>query len=275
MQTMKIIFAVLCFGIGVAFAVGTVAEFLHPNPYSYNDPPAWLLGMLAAMFLLGSFLLLRHSPSPQVPPVSPASWRFRTAVLSGIAALAVLAGVGIYVSVNQASVRQKAEQARLAQQQAEYERWATTAIRPGELSLTGVSLSSYNNNDWMLTGAVTNHSKFDVLQLGFLVTIKNCSMCEIIGQEMAYTTAGPTPLVPAGQMRSFSAGSIVFRNMGPSVSNPIKEWQIAQIRAARPLLSDAEVGAPKTEERSPDISDPTLKFSPGGGSSSVAKGKIR
>jgi hypothetical protein len=63
MRVVKIIFGVLCFGIGVAFAVGTVADLLrllHPNPYSYDDP-AWLLGMLAAMFLLGSYLLLRGS----------------------------------------------------------------------------------------------------------------------------------------------------------------------------------------------------------------------
>ena len=53
----KIAFGVICFGLGVAFAIGTAEGLLHPR--SIYDIPQWFLGMLAAMLLLGSFLLLR------------------------------------------------------------------------------------------------------------------------------------------------------------------------------------------------------------------------
>jgi hypothetical protein len=62
MRVVKIIFGVLCFGIGAAFAVGTVDGIVHPNTSLYSsDTPVSLLGMFAAMFLLGSYLLLRGS----------------------------------------------------------------------------------------------------------------------------------------------------------------------------------------------------------------------
>lgn len=59
MRVMRMICAVLCFGIGGAFAVSTIDTLMHPTIFS---EPAWLAGSLAAMFLLGSFLLLRRSP---------------------------------------------------------------------------------------------------------------------------------------------------------------------------------------------------------------------
>lgn len=240
MRALKMIFGVLCFGVGVAFAVGAADDLLHRNPYSTGNAP-WL-GMFAAMFLLGSFLLLRRSPSPPVSldPVSGVPRRRfnKAVVLSSVAVLAVLAilaGIGIYV--DQSSV--KAERTRLSQQQAEYERWATTAIRPDELSLTGVSLTNYDTG-WLLKGNISNNSKYDLLHLDLLVTIKNCATeqgCKIIGQQTIrpWDVFHPEKaLVPAGQMREFSVGGIRFENM-PSVSNPIKEYKIIQARAALPL----------------------------------------
>jgi hypothetical protein len=49
-RALKIIFGVLCFGVGVAFAIGAAELFGEPE----LGAPA------AAMFLLGSFLLLRR-----------------------------------------------------------------------------------------------------------------------------------------------------------------------------------------------------------------------
>ena len=50
-RALKIIFGVLCFGVGVAFAIGAAELFGEPE----LGAPA------AAMFLLGSFLLLRRT----------------------------------------------------------------------------------------------------------------------------------------------------------------------------------------------------------------------
>jgi hypothetical protein len=94
--------------------------------------------VFAAMFLVGSYLLLRRSPSPPVSPgsASPGPRRFKTIMLNSGALLAVFGSLGIYLLVHQASVnQQKAEQAP-PQQQAEYEKyeqWATIAIRHDEL----------------------------------------------------------------------------------------------------------------------------------------------
>ena len=61
-RAVKIAFGVICSGLGVAFAIGTADELLHPSPNSVFSP--WFLGMFAAMLLLGGFLLLRRSPPP-------------------------------------------------------------------------------------------------------------------------------------------------------------------------------------------------------------------
>ena len=53
----KIFLGILCFGLGVVFAVGTVDGLIHPGPHDVFAP--WFLAMFAAMFLLGSYLLLR------------------------------------------------------------------------------------------------------------------------------------------------------------------------------------------------------------------------
>lgn len=54
---LKTSLALLCFGIGVAFAVNALAEF-KKEYWSNPEMPA----MFAAMFLLGAFLLLRRKP---------------------------------------------------------------------------------------------------------------------------------------------------------------------------------------------------------------------
>jgi hypothetical protein len=61
-QSVKTFFAIICFGIGVAFAIGTINEFQSP----FSHDAAWIPAMLSGMFLLGSFLLLRRKS----PPVS-------------------------------------------------------------------------------------------------------------------------------------------------------------------------------------------------------------
>jgi hypothetical protein len=62
MRVVKLVFGVLCFGIGAAFAVETVDSLLHPQPLRGGELPLFMLAMFAAMFLLGSVLLLRRSP---------------------------------------------------------------------------------------------------------------------------------------------------------------------------------------------------------------------
>jgi hypothetical protein len=58
-RVIKVSLAVLCFGIGAAFAMGAVNALVHPdfnaNPFDVAFP-----GMFAAMFLLGTYLLLRR-----------------------------------------------------------------------------------------------------------------------------------------------------------------------------------------------------------------------
>jgi hypothetical protein len=51
MGVVKIIFGVLCFGVGVAFAIGAAEWFEEPE----------LGAPVSAMFLLASFLLLRRT----------------------------------------------------------------------------------------------------------------------------------------------------------------------------------------------------------------------
>lgn len=49
----------VCFGLGVAFFIGTIGILLHPNSYG-GDFPAEISGMFAALFLLGAVLLFRR-----------------------------------------------------------------------------------------------------------------------------------------------------------------------------------------------------------------------
>jgi hypothetical protein len=141
--------------------------------------------------------------------VSPGFQRFAKIILGVFAVVAVIAGVGIYFVIKS----EETERVRRAQQYAEYERQITTAIRPEDLSLTDVSLNRSEYRGWVLKGTVTNNSKFGLDKIEFLVTIKSCSanqVCKIIGQEQASAygdvlDSKRPPLVPAGQVRQFSA----------------------------------------------------------------------
>jgi hypothetical protein len=56
-EIVKIFFAIICFGIGVAFAIGAIHAMLYPSPYGSSSFDAAMPGMISAM---GSFLLLRR-----------------------------------------------------------------------------------------------------------------------------------------------------------------------------------------------------------------------
>jgi hypothetical protein len=56
-RAIRIIFGVLCFGIGVSFAVGALDALLHPGDFD-NSTDAAFPAILGSMFLLGSFFLL-------------------------------------------------------------------------------------------------------------------------------------------------------------------------------------------------------------------------
>jgi hypothetical protein len=57
---LKYSFAIICFGIGIAFSVSALEDLIHPT---YFADPVWIPAMLGAMFLLGALLLLRWKPS--------------------------------------------------------------------------------------------------------------------------------------------------------------------------------------------------------------------
>jgi len=57
---MRTFLAVICFGIGVAFTFGAFSSMLMGT---WGRGPGWVAGwMLAGMFLLGGFALLRRRP---------------------------------------------------------------------------------------------------------------------------------------------------------------------------------------------------------------------
>jgi hypothetical protein len=58
---LKYFFAIICFGIGIAFSVSAIEDLVRPREF-FADP-TWIPAMLGAMFLLGALLLLRWKPS--------------------------------------------------------------------------------------------------------------------------------------------------------------------------------------------------------------------
>jgi hypothetical protein len=63
MRAVKIVFGVLCFGLGVAFVTGAVNILVHPA-YVHDAMHVALPSIFGAIFLFGSFLLLRNSAPP-------------------------------------------------------------------------------------------------------------------------------------------------------------------------------------------------------------------
>lgn len=57
MKVLKIIFGILCFGLGVAFAIGAISALRDPYSAAVD---AYMPGMFSGMFLLGTYLLLRR-----------------------------------------------------------------------------------------------------------------------------------------------------------------------------------------------------------------------
>jgi hypothetical protein len=60
-EPLRTFFAIICFGLSAAFAIGTISQFQN-----YSSSDAWLPAMLSGMSLLGSFLLLRR----KIPPAN-------------------------------------------------------------------------------------------------------------------------------------------------------------------------------------------------------------
>jgi hypothetical protein len=62
---LKIFLGVICFGIVVGLAVGSVDILLHPdNSGRAGDLSAWGAAMFGGMFLLGSYFVLRRPKPP-------------------------------------------------------------------------------------------------------------------------------------------------------------------------------------------------------------------
>jgi hypothetical protein len=56
MRAVKATFAVLCFGVGVAFIAGAIYGLVRPSYYR-DSTEVWMAVTIGVMFLLGSFLL--------------------------------------------------------------------------------------------------------------------------------------------------------------------------------------------------------------------------
>jgi hypothetical protein len=87
---------------------------------------------------------------------------------------------------------------------------SVTAIKPGDLDLTDVSLTKQSNGEWVLKGTIVNDSEFDLASINFLVTDQDCPEqqgCKTIGQERTVTN---TSIVPSHQVRLFNTYPIRF-----------------------------------------------------------------
>jgi hypothetical protein len=63
MRAVRIIFGILCFGLGVAFAMAAVDSLVVPSTF-HSVFDVTFPSMFGAMFLLGSYLLLRRPAAP-------------------------------------------------------------------------------------------------------------------------------------------------------------------------------------------------------------------
>ena len=58
-RALKATFAVLCFGVGVAFVTGAIYGLVRPGHYR-DSTEVWIPVMMSAVLLLGCFFLLRR-----------------------------------------------------------------------------------------------------------------------------------------------------------------------------------------------------------------------
>jgi len=176
-------------------------------------------------FLLGTLVVLA------IISLMIASPAFRKAALI----LLGLVALGVFYLVQQGTKEaQERERQQLAQEQR-----ATTSIRPDEISLTEVALTKEQFGSWwVLTGTVTNNSKFDLASIQFSITMKDCvtsQNCRTVGQETTSTRNDDSwrtkLLVPSGQVRLFSTRGMDFKGM-PPVTNLRWEYKVTKIRAS-------------------------------------------
>ena len=180
-------------------------------------------------FLVGTFIALLII---YLVIVSPA---FRKATL-----VLVLLVTAAFVFMWKQGERETRER---EQQLAAQESHAVTAIRPDQLVLTDMNLTKEQYGDWWtLTGTVANKSGSDLGSIQFLVTMRDCPSgnCRTVGQETVTARNDEAwqnkPLVPAGQVRTFSSYALGFKNM-PPVTDLRWEAKVVQIRATRQPVS--------------------------------------
>jgi hypothetical protein len=165
----------------------------------------WLIAILVVIALI--FFMI----------VSPG---FRYVIIG----IVVLGGIVIYGWIE----KEKKETERRQEIAAAQERAALSAISTTDIALDAVQLKK-EVSWWVLTGNVTNNSKYRVGSLGFLVRIEDCPPqkgCITIGQESVRANVS----VPSGQMRAFSSHSIEFKGM-PAAISPRWRYEITEIRA--------------------------------------------
>jgi hypothetical protein len=130
-----------------------------------------------------------------------------------IIGIVVLGGIAIYVWNENEKKKSERE-----------ERAALSAIGTTDIALDNVQLKK-EFSSWVLTGNVTNNSKYGLRSL----RIEDCPPqkgCITIGQESVRAIVS----VPPGQMRTFSSYSITFPGM-PAASSPRWRYEITEIRA--------------------------------------------
>jgi hypothetical protein len=91
-------------------------------------------------------------------------------------------------------------------------------------------------DDWILTGTVTNQSKYALQSMAFEVLVTDCPLqkttdpqnCRTIGQQGAQVSS----VVPSGQTRAFSSYALRFQGM-PAAGNRYQRsfsWKLIQAR---------------------------------------------
>jgi hypothetical protein len=155
------------------------------------------------------------------------SSNFRKA--AAILVMAVIAGSSLFIWI----IYSTENKSKSAQESPTREDKSVTAIKPGDLDLTDVSLTKQSNGEWALKGTIANNSEFDLASVNFLVTVRDCPQqqdCKIIGQERTVTN---TSIIPSHQVRLFNAYPMIFLDM-PAAVHLQWEYKITLITAKGP-----------------------------------------